>query len=83
MAFRFGFANGDDDDANVDGAQGESVTPSALEDTKVPPVKEHALKELVGKATNSYLLNELRSARATMSRVPIYDVKGIWQQDDS
>ena len=79
MAFRFGFANADDGDAYADGAQSESATPNALEQTKVPPVKEHALKELVGKATNSYLLTQLRSARATMSRAPICNVKGIWK----
>jgi hypothetical protein len=83
MAFRFGFANGDEDDANADGAQGESSTPSALEESKVPPVKEHTLKELVGKATNSYLLTQLRRAKATMSKTPIFNVKGIGQQDGS
>ena len=47
MAFRFGFANGDEE-LNADDGNGVYSTPNATE-TNVPPVREHGLKELVGK----------------------------------
>jgi hypothetical protein len=47
MAFRFGFANGDNDDTNADDGNGAFPAPNATE-PNVPPVREHGMKELVG-----------------------------------
>ena len=54
MAFRFGFGDGDDQ-VNADDGEGAIAAPNTME-VNVPPVKEHPVKELVGKDIFSYLL---------------------------
>lgn len=47
MAFRFGFANDDEEDINADDGKAQPPTPNASEGN-IPPVKEHSLKDMVG-----------------------------------
>jgi hypothetical protein len=61
MAFRFGFANSDED-INADDGDGVYATPSATE-PNVPPVREHGLKDLVGKSISLLSSHRKRNTR--------------------
>ena len=47
MAFRFGFGDGDDE-VDAYAGQGAISAPNAMK-ASVPPVREHRMKDLVGK----------------------------------
>ena len=47
MAFRFGFGDGDGQ-VDADDGEGAIAAPNAMK-ANVPPVREHPMKELVGK----------------------------------
>lgn len=71
MAFRFGFADGDDDDINPSEHHEAFPTPSTSE-SQLPGVKEHPVKDLVGRDGFPYCTTQDRRRRTDVPQhIPV------------